>query len=182
MKASAVSRSYAAALYELSKERGDVAEVQAQLAALASAWSESKDLRGVFASARFSDAEKTGLIKALAEKFALSPLTARFLSLLAEKGRLSVLAEISSEFQARIDEAAGTLRGTVVTADVVPQEQVKDLERAFSQRFKKTVLLEPQTNNDLLGGLVVRIGDLSFDGSLRTSLENLKNKLERQYT
>jgi F-type H+-transporting ATPase subunit delta len=182
MNASAVSRSYAAALYELSSERNEVAEVYAQLKALATAWSESKDLREVFASARFTEDEKSGLIKALAVKFALSALTVRFIALLAEKGRLGALAEIASDFQDRIDSAAGTLRGTVVTASAIPQEQIKDLERAFSQRFKKTVLLEPQTNSDLLGGLIVRIGDLSFDGSLRTSLENLKNKLERQYT
>ncbi len=181
MKAIAVSRAYATALYELARDRNEIDEVHDQLMVLARAWTDSKDLQRVFASGRFTDKEKTDLTGALSEKLGLSPLVSRFFSLATEKARLSLLPEMASEFQGRIDEASGTLRGTVFTAEALPEEQVKDLERAFSQRFKKIVHLEPRVNGSLLGGLLVRIGDLSFDGSLRTTLENLKNKLERQY-
>ena len=92
---------------------------------------------------------------------------------LAQNGRLAVLAEIATLFDALKDEAEGVVDVTVTAATALDAKQQETLSRALARRLKREVRLHTAVDATLLGGAVIRAGDLVIDGSLRTRLERM---------
>ena len=180
-KVNAAARAYAQALFELASEKQVVEKVEGDLSAFVEIVDSSRELARLIRSPQVAGADKGAIVSEIGKKAGFDGLTQRFLSLMADRSRLPLVVAAYREFRALSDEARNVLRGMVTTADVVPPEQVRDLERTFTKKFNKTVMLEASEDREILGGLVVRIGDLTFDGSLKTALKNIKHNLERQY-
>lgn len=181
MKSNSTAKVYARALFELAGDKNGLASVQAEFALFIAITSSSQTLRDILSSLRVSHSEKLELLKLITEKCEYSVLFRNFLFLLVEKNRIRLIGNIWHSFQYFCDVEAGVLRGIVTTAEGISEDFLKDLQQSFSQKFKKTILLNPQVDKGILGGLVVSLGDLTFDGSLKTSLHRLKHNLERQY-
>ena len=86
---------------------------------------------------------------------------------------------VSTELDVMIDERAGRVSATVTSAIPLSPIQLDQLKRALESLSGKQVELEKREDPDLLGGVVAKIGDLVYDGSLRTQLEQMRERLPR---
>jgi F-type H+-transporting ATPase subunit delta len=179
-----IARPYAEAAFDLAREAGNL-----------DAWSEALNLAGeVMADgqvARFlgnpslSDTEQleflTGLFStAGGEKNVLAggePEGRNFLKLLLEYGRVDVLPEIAEHFDALKAEVENIVDVTVTSATALDDAQMQAITVALRRRLGREVRLEAQLDKNLIGGAVIRAGDVVIDGSLRSRLESLSNAL-----
>ena len=100
-----------------------------------------------------------------------------FLKLLLEYGRVAVMPEIAEHFEALKAEIENTVDVTVTSAAPLSAEQQKSVAAALKERLGRDVTLSTEIDENLIGGAVIRAGDVVIDGSLRTRLEGLSNAL-----
>lgn len=175
-----VASLYAKALFELATERGEVEAVQADLAGLVEMLEQSKDLDNALAGFGINSEARTKFINEFADKTQLNSLLTRFINLLVQKNRGSVLNEVFWAYRTLVDQSKNIVRGTVTTVEPMTEVEVTDLSKAFARKINKQVVLDPVIDKEILGGLVVKIQGLTFDGSLKTTIRRLKENLERQ--
>lgn len=171
-----VGKRYARALFELAQEKGLSEQVAGELAEVAGLVEAVPEMATFLASKRIGREEKK---KTIIQLFTgkLSPLTLNFLQLLVDKGREAELPQVERYFRKLLRESQGLVEGEVTTAVPLTEEEVTRLEAELSQGLGRRVKLASRVDTSLLGGLVVKIGDRVIDGSLRTRLERLREKM-----
>jgi F-type H+-transporting ATPase subunit delta len=176
-RGTAAAQRYAKALFALAREAGRVEEMRRELDALIAAMAEVPLLRDVLVRPLHPVAERRRVIVALAERIGLSPLLQNFCSFLIDQRRTRDLVLIRDEFVRLAEEAAGRVRGEVVSAAPLSAAQLEQLRAVLTERTGRTVDLAVRVEPALLGGAVARVGDLIFDGSLQTQLAQLRASL-----
>jgi F-type H+-transporting ATPase subunit delta len=104
-------------------------------------------------------------------------LVIRFLLLMLEKKRIQHLPLAVDEYQALVEQRIGLVRAQVITAVPLDPEMAEKLRRRLEQMTAKKIRLEPRTDPHILGGVIVRMGETMIDGSVRRSLEGLRERL-----
>jgi F-type H+-transporting ATPase subunit delta len=170
-------RRYAKALFQLAVADGKVRELRAELDALAEALEAHPELADVLLQPLYPVEQRRGVLAALAARLGASPLLGRFYQVLIDHRRLVDLESIRAEYARLADELAGVRRAQVRTARPLSDAQRDRLSRALGARFGQDVELEVELEPALLGGLVAQVGDIVFDGSLRTQLRQLRASL-----
>jgi F-type H+-transporting ATPase subunit delta len=117
------------------------------------------------------------VLDAVLKKLGVSGEAHKLVRLLADNDRLGVLDEITAEVRAIADERAGRVRAKVTSATKLTEAQQKRLASALEQRFGREVVVEVSVEPTLLGGVVVQVGDLTLDSSLRRQLSLLRERL-----
>lgn len=176
MRAGKLARRYAQALAELAAERGMLDAIQEQAGLLAGVLEQEPTLLTVLGDDRIPQAERLARLRELFGD-RLAPLVYHFLRLVLEKGRASILPEICDEVPRAVDRLQGVVEADVVAAKPLPPEQQEAvrarLEAITGQRVRLVVREDPS----LLGGVVVRLGDLMMDGSVASRLRRLEERL-----
>ncbi len=172
-----LARPYARAVFGLAQEQGRLAEWSDTLALLA-AIVDDPLMRATIDSPRLSRAEVADVIIDVAGE-ALDEQGRNLLRLLAEKGRLPLLPDIAALYRRLQAEAEGTVQAEVVSALPLDEAQLEALAARLRARLGKEVRLVQKVDESLLGGAIVRAGDLVIDGSLKTRLEQLASALTR---
>ena len=173
---STIARPYAEAAFRLADAGGKLAEWSTTLANL-SAVAADERVRAAIGDPHLSDAKVAGLvISILAGK--LSGDAENFVRVLAENGRLGVLAEIGKHFEALKNESEGTVEAEVTTAFEMEQAQVADLISRLEKSTGRKVRARVSVDKSLIGGVKVVIGDKVIDGSARAQLSALENALK----
>jgi len=172
-----VARPYARAAFELAQAQDTLQAWDAELALLA-AIADDDRVRAVLADPRVDRAAKSGLVLEIAEGH-LSSEVRNFVQLLAENGRLPALPAVRTEFAALKAETEKRVVAQVVSYRKVSQTQEKQLLEALRVRLGCEVELDCSVDESLLGGVVVRAGDLVIDGSVRGQLNRLAANLSR---
>jgi F-type H+-transporting ATPase subunit delta len=175
-----IARVYAQAIIEAADANGCRAEVLAELEQFVrEVLPRVPRAREVFESPRVSVAQKDALI----DRFAagrLRPTTVHALHVLARHGRLGIVAEVAAATRRVVEEMAGQLHATFTTATALsPDDQrrlVGEVEQAVGGSLAASFAIDP----DLIGGLVVRIGDTVYDQSIATGLARLGGNLHRR--
>ena len=179
MSVQTIARRYAAALADVAIERAEADEVHQELKAWELMLTGNEQLREVFANPTILYDQKRRVLNELITRSRVRPTTANFLQLLLKNQRLTELAEINLRLEQELDERAGVVAATVVTARPV----AKDTQEAIHGKLKgltgKKIRLEFQTDDRIIGGLITRIGSTVYDGSIRTQLEILSTQLAR---
>ncbi len=176
-----LAKSYAQALYQSASEAGSKSDALDQLARefdsfLAAANSSSEAKIAIF-SPVVTAKEKTAIIEEISKKFSYSRTMTNFLSLLARKGRLSELKDIREAYLAVRTEAEGGLTGRLESAEPLSPEDVQELSRSFSKKLGKPVAFQTSTDPDLLAGIKVSVNGVTYDGTLRAQLQQLRDRL-----
>ncbi|MBX3474137.1 MAG: ATP synthase F1 subunit delta [Planctomycetes bacterium] len=171
-----VARVYAAALYEVAREKGIVGDVYAGLQAVMGAY-QDKSFRDFFTSPRVPrEVKQRGLVAALKGRIATEVLN--FLMLLTEKSREPLLDNIFNAFTVYRDEAENRAHAWVETGSEFTDQEQAELRAALAQASGgKDVVLHYEHKPELLGGARVRLGDLLVDTTLRTRLNNLARSI-----
>lgn len=178
MLATLIAERYAKALLTAAQNERALAVVGGQVHALSGALQGAEGATAFLADPLAGGEAK---LKVLSAAFgeAPHPLMKAFLQTVLEHKRERYLPGILDAFVALMDEAEGRVNATLGTAKPLPVATRKLLENALSQRLGRKVALEPYTDQTLLGGAVLRMGDTVFDGSLRSSLTRLGQDLRK---
>ena len=168
---------YAKALFGLAQETDAVLSVGAELDRIAAAIKTVPALADVLVVPKYPAAERRAALQQLAGPLGISPLLTHFLSFLIDQRRTRDLAAIHEDYVRLAEEAAGRVRGEVVSATPLEPAQLDRIRNALARRLRRELDLAIRVDPALLGGLVARVGDLVFDGSLRTQLAQLRAQL-----
>ncbi len=177
---SPVAKVYAKALFELAKEKGELENVLSEIKELNLFFKNNKEIYNALSSDAFLLVERVKLANEFCKQVGMSPVNAKLIDLLVSKGRLAVLVSIEKMLLDLIDQSQDIVRGTVTTVDPLADSEISDLSKTFSKKIGKKVMLNQELDKNILGGLVVDVGGLTFDGSLKTSIRKIKETLERQ--
>jgi F-type H+-transporting ATPase subunit delta len=169
---------YASALYDLAAEAGSVTAVEADLESLGEALRQSADLAALIRNPRITRQAAGAAVEAVAGMLKLSPLTVKFLGVLAANGRLSALPLIVTAFASIAAAARGEVTAEVTSAHPLDAGQLSLLADKLKAREGRTVKIRSAVDPDLLGGLVVRIGSRQIDSSIRTRLNSLAQAMK----
>ena len=169
------AKRYAEAAYLLARERRNEDAWSAGLAAMAALFGDER-AETLFESTRVPHSQKVALVeRALA---GVDPLVLNLASLLVRRRRTSLGAQIAEAFQALIDQAKGISHATVTSAVPLSPDDKRAVEQKLREITGGEVILDTQVDEGILGGLVFRIGDHLIDGSTRSRLIALKQRLE----
>lgn len=170
-----VARRYAQALHAQAEQSGQVAAVDADVETLRATLAGSADLQRVLGSPVVPRGKKRSILAALFGS-AVSAGTTAFLDLLVDKDREGDLAEIAEAYQAMRDRQQGVVVAQVRTAAELTPAEASELKAALAGKAGGGVRLETHLEPDLIGGMVVRLGDTVYDGSVRHQLQQLRER------
>lgn len=179
MQAGSLARRYARALMDLAVTANVIDKVSADLRSLAAAYKTEPALGEVLGNASYAKAKRRAIVDALLAKIGAQPLTKTFCNLLLDHERLAVVPDISREIDAMVEARAGRVAAEVVSATALTPAQVTQLTATLEKLSGKHVVLTKREDPSLLGGVVAKVGDVVYDGSLRTQLRVLRDELSR---
>jgi len=179
MLSGSLARRYAKALYGLASDQKVLDKVGTDLRTLRAAYKAAPELGDVLGNASFKRAERKAIVDALLTRIAASPLVKTFAYLLLDKERLDVLPDISREIDAMIEASAGRIQAEVTSAVALTPAQLASLTATLEKLSGKKVIVEKKQDPALLGGVVAKVGDVVYDGSLRTQLRALRDQLAK---
>ncbi len=178
MIAGSVARRYARALFALALEDGTAAQVGQDLEQFTAGLDEADVWRSL-TNPGVTKEQRRQLLDALLIRAGLQASTNNFLRLLIDNGRLEHLPAIAREYRGLNDDHLGRIRATVRSAVALEAGEVDRLQGLLQDVSGKTVMLEHRVDPDLIGGMVTEVGGLMFDGSLRTQLQRIRERLVR---
>ena len=177
-----IARPYAQAIFDLAQESGELA-----------AWSDSLKVAGelladdqlvrYLGAPQLNDEQRLEFLTGLFEDARVAQLSGgdkkgtNFLKLLLENRRVNVLPEISEHFEVLKDETENSVDATITSATELSKAQSDEIARALKARLGRDVKITTEIDETLIGGAVIRAGDVVIDGSLRARLEGLANAL-----
>ncbi len=180
---SAVARRYARSLSDLAHEQSCLDTIASDLRGLVAILAGSDELRAALANPSIPRSERAGVVQAVVSKIKAHEITSNFLCLLLDNNRLAALSDIHTAFEDYYDERIGRVRARVSSAAPLDDATLDALRKHLLQvTGKNEVILETTVDPALIGGIVTHIGDRVFDGSIRTQLNLLQNKLLSQET
>ena len=179
MKGGAAHR-YAKALFGLAQDEHRHREVRAEIENLASVFEGNRDASAALLTPMHPADERKAALRAIGDSTGLSPLVQNFVAFLIDQRRLIDFAAIVEAYGELADAAEGMVTAEIVSASPLDDRRKDRLRRALSERTGQEVRLEIKVDPSLIGGAIAKVGDLVFDGSIRTQLGQLRANLTRE--
>lgn len=177
-----VARPYAQAIFEIAEDAGELAEWSESLS-IAGQLLADRELVEYLADPKLKDNRRLEFLAGLFEKGGCHKLAGadakgtNFLKLLIEYDRVSVLPEISQHFDALKAAVENSVEAVVTSAVALSDKQLDDVAASLRERTGRDVRITTEIDETLIGGAVIRAGDVVIDGSLRARLEGLATAL-----
>jgi F-type H+-transporting ATPase subunit delta len=172
-----IAEVYARSLFEVAKEHDVLERVHDELGEFAEALGDDRTLQVFLFSPYFSSEEKREGVRRIVsdadERFV------NFLELVAERHRMPALFRIKREFDALWAEENQLLPVTVTSAIELDEELVEEIGKRIEEQTGRTVELSSNVDPDVLGGLMVRVGNMVLDDTVRNKLERLRKQVAR---
>lgn len=175
-----LSRRYTRALFQLARDAGQEERIGEEIEQFYSAYSQT-ELQRVLTNPAFGLETRKKILSQVLESQQLSPLARHFLLLLLDRDRLPYLTGIVSAYRRLLNEAKGRIEAKVVSASVLEDGRVGQLRDRLRALSGKDVILQQEIDAGLLGGLLIELEGKIYDGSIRTQLEKMKQRIERGY-
>jgi F-type H+-transporting ATPase subunit delta len=172
-----IARVYAEALFEVAQDKGKLDEIHDQLDEVADAIAENRDLQVFLFSPYFSSAEKReGISRAIT---GAEPELTNFLELLAEKHRMPAIFRIRQRFDDMWAKEKRRLAVRLTSAVQLPSNVVKQVGTEIEEQTGQTIELSTDVDENILGGLVLQVGNMVLDASVRNKLERLRKEVAK---
>ena len=172
-----IARVYARSLFEVAKEQDKLDVVREQLGEIADAISKDRELQLFFFSPYFSTEEKKdGLAKVIE---GAEPAVLNFLELLVEKHRSPALFRIRTAYDELWEHENKLLPVTITSAVELDKDTLKEIGKKIEDNTGRTVNLTTKVDPNVIGGLVMRVGNIVMDGSIRARLERLRKQVAK---
>jgi ATP synthase F1 delta subunit len=167
-----IAQVYARSLFEVARDRDKLDVLREQLAQLVQALEEHRQLRMFFFSPYFSTEEKQDALARVIEGG--EAILMNFLELLIEKHRMPVIFRIRAQYERLWEEENRTLPVEITSAVELDEQTTESLGRTIGERAGRRVTLAARVDPDIIGGIVVRVGNSILDASIRNRLEQLR--------
>lgn len=177
MNENTLAKRYATALAELAAEQNVVDSIGEELNAFLALLGEAPDLRNALTDPTVSQASQMAALNAILEKAQPADTTGNFLRILVEKRRMPLIDAIVEAYNQRVEAQSGRLTVQVSASKALTQTHVNQLETVFKEKTGQEIRLEVEEKPELLGGLVIQVGSLMIDASVRNQLSRLKESM-----
>ena len=177
MSSRAVARRYAVALADVVSSRGETQEVREELAGWDEMLRSNAQLLEVFRHPAIPYERKRGVLEELIGRTRPRPTTANFLKVLLQNHRLAELSEVATQFAEELDRRSNVVTAQVTTARPLSPDAQESLRVRLGQLTGSTVRLQFEVDEELIGGVVTRIGSTLYDGSVRGQLQQMKQRM-----
>lgn len=175
-----LSRRYSKALFQLAQEGAQEENIGRELESFLAAYTGSP-LQTVLNNPAFEAASRKKILVEVTKSLQLSFLTVHFLSLLLERDRLTYLVAIVSCYRRFLNDAKGRVDAKVVGAEPLEPATLEKLREVLHGISGKEVVLHEESDSKLLGGVLIQLEGKVYDGSVRTQLEKMKERIARRY-
>ncbi len=173
------SKSYAIALYELSQESSQLNKIEEDMKSLSKLLSDSPNFKEMILSPTVTKENKKNVIFLIADKYNFSTILKKFLGFVATKNRLFFLSKIIESFLNLVSKNKGELKAKLISSKKLSDEDQKKIKEELSKDFKSPLNINYQYDPNLIGGLIVQVGSVMIDTSIKTKLNKLeKNMIE----
>ena len=169
---------YATALFEIAKDAGKLPAIEGDLDSLQAALTDSPDLTAAISSPIYARDVLGDVMAAISKKMGLGSEVSNTVALMAANNRLPVLSDMISQVKALAADDRGEVTAEVIAAKKLTETQSKALAAALKKSLGKDVNVNVTVDEDLIGGLVVKVGSVMVDSSLRSKLNNLQNAMK----
>ncbi len=172
-----IARVYAEALFEVAQDKGKLDEIHEQLGEVADAIAANHDLQVFLFSPYFSSAEKREGTRRVVS--GADPELVNFLELLAEKHRMPAIFRIRRRFDEMWAKEERRLKVRLTSAVDLPSDLVQQVGREIGEQTGQTIELETDVDENVLGGIVLQVGNMVLDASVRNKLERLRKEVAK---
>lgn len=176
MAANDIARVYARSLVDVGKEKGILNQLDEEMKFLSELIEQDNLLKSFLSSPSISKKSKLSFVKKVFSDH-LSNYTVNLLNVLIENGRQSVVPDIYEYLGILINEINNRQRVTLITSEKLDDTIKEKIKNELTSKLKKEILIDEVINKDILGGLVIKIGDKVINGSLSKDLQNIKKTL-----
>lgn len=175
---SSVARRYARALLALGLEEDRSEKFGDELDSVNQALDENRTAAAFLKNPGFTSEQRHAAAAAVTKALKLSATVGSFLHLLVDRQRIADLAQIARVFRGLVDAHAGRVRATVTSAAPLSDRDLKKVQNAIEEMTGREIVLDAKTDPSLIGGVVTQVGATQFDGSLRSQLERMRDRLK----
>ncbi len=179
---SALSMRYAQAILDLAQEKGQIVPVGEALRGALEMFRGSGELQRMVDHPRFDVDSRRRVWKGLADAAGFPQEVAHLLCLLSDRKRLSILPELVAAYDRAADALTGTVHAKVTSASALSDAYLSELRNVLEHVTGRQVVVDADVDESLIGGVVTRVGDTLFDGSLRASLHQVEEALQSDHT
>ena len=171
---SEISQRYALALYELSKEKNQTEEFVSNMTSFKKIYSSNKEFRNFIKNPTYSAENQKMVFDKIFSAMNLNKLVKNFFSILIIKKRIFFLEQIVEEFLKLISTKRGEISGSLISAKKIDDKTILDIEKEISSNIKRSIKLKSKIDESLVGGIVIQIGSLMIDTSIKNKLQKYK--------
>ena len=165
------------ALYELANESNSIDEVEKQSISFLRLIDESKDFSSLIKDPTNSVNELQDVINKIAENYKLNSLMLKFLGFLISKRRFFYVRTILQDFIDTCSKKRGEVKAELISSKELSGEQVNKIKDELSQNFDAKIKLDYKYDKSLIGGLVIQVGSIMVDTSIKNKLQQIENTM-----
>lgn len=177
MISGSIARRYAKALLGIAIEQRAHEKFRSELEQFATMYTSNVEFKNAMDNAIFPLSQRQSVIQTLAQKLSLSKPVTNLAEMLLARGKFSYFPMILKEFQTLSDRHMGRIRGKLTTVSKVDVTTELRIQTALEKISSQKVVLDKQEDPSLLGGFVLQLGDVVYDGSIISQLQHLRQRL-----
>jgi F-type H+-transporting ATPase subunit delta len=179
MSAGSLSRRYARAVIDLGEANKNLDKIGQDLRALAKAMKDSEELQDTLTNPAIRRADRRKVLDGLLQRLNAQPQTKNLVYVLLDGERVGNLVAISREVDTMIQAKSGRVTAEITSAQPLDAGQLQQITTALEKLSGKKVDVSKKEDPELLGGVVAKVGDVVYDGSLRSQLRAIREELTK---
>ena len=168
---------YSLALYELAEEMKVLSQVEKNSSSFINLINTSKDFNNLIKDPTINQSILNNIVSKISENFKLEKVFENFLNFLILKRRFFYIKKILTVFNEICSEKRGELKAEIVSSKELSQDEVKKITEEFSNNFNSKIKLNYKYDQSLIGGLVVQVGSIMIDTSIKNKLQQIENRM-----
>jgi len=169
--------SYSLALYELAKENNSLDLVEQQVNSIIELIKQSEDFNILIKDPTNKQREKLNAMKTISEKFNFNEIFKKFLNFLIFKRRFNNIEKILKDFLDICSNKRGEIRAKLTAAKELNNNDIEKIKNELAKNFGSNIKINYRHDPSLIGGLIVQIGSIMVDTSIKNKLQNIENKM-----
>ena len=168
---------YSLALYELAEENNSINEIENHSLLIIKLINDSKDFNSLIKDPTNNKQDQIKVILEISEKFGLNNLLTKFLNFLISKRRFFYLDKILKNFVDTCSKKRGEVKAELISAKKLSEDEIEKIKNELSKNFSSKIKLNYKYDESLIGGLVVQVGSLMVDTSIKNKLQQIENRM-----
>lgn len=172
-----VARRYAKALFSITKNEKEAEAVKKEIESLSNLIEANREIKNLVFNPMYGKEDKEKILTVILQKTGGSDITKNFIRLLLKKDRIKNLREVAEGLSDLIIEKQNKKKAVVISTEKLPDTSLSKIKSRLSSITKKDIEIEERVDSSIIGGVIIQVGSLVYNGSIKTQLESVKNRL-----